>query len=423
MSLVATPLVVMTVIATSAVCAAAIVAPLARGRASLRHLFWQCALVASVVSAVAVSSPLRPSIAVPILRARAPRAVTSLALSVPVGVRATAASRRDRASLVALLWLGGFLWVAVRYTRALSYASALRRRAASGDAARWARIVAAARDRIGYCGPLDILVSREIDVPVVTGLWRPAILLPVAASEWSESDAQLVCLHEIAHVERGDHIGRALGTLAVALHWFNPLVWWLSARATADSELAADEAVLSSGVRSTDYAEMLISVAERTVWRPAVIPGVALVGRALLSTRVHAILAVPRRRAAIGRRNRRMATVAVAFIAALMAGPRIRLVAAHEAPSVPSALRHGASRAERSTARAFPAPTSPSLVSDHRRTLATRAHSPVKQVPSEPDETWTTRAVVGLTQALDDPSPQVRAAAARSLSRLGAGGG
>src|SRR6185295_8135858 len=99
----------------------------------------------------------------------------------------------------------------------------------------------------------------------------------------------------------------------------------------------ADEAVLGSGVRSTDYAEMLISVAERTVWRAAIIPGVALVGRPLLSTRVHAILAMPRPRPAIGRRQRRVAIAAATIVAATMGGARVRLVDARQPTSRPVA--------------------------------------------------------------------------------------
>ena len=408
-----------TAIATTAVCAAALFARLVRGRASVRHLVWQGALVTSVVSALAAASPLRPSMAIPLPRLMASRTTASPAQPPSGDARTSAPTGRNGARIVELLWLAGFLGVAVRYGRALSCASALRRRAsAAGE--RWERHVAAARARIGYRGPLDVLVSREIDVPVVTGLRHPALLLPVAASEWSDREADLVFLHELAHVERGDHLARAVGALAVALHWFNPLIWWLNEKATTESELAADEAVLGSGVRSTDYAEMLISVAERTVWRPATIPGVALVGRPMLSTRVHAILAMPRPRSAIGRTQRRVAIAAAAIVAATMGGARVRLVDARQPTSRPAAPSQRVSHADTATARTASPPVTTPRVERERVARTVRSVAPRTNFTSEPDDGWTARAVAGLTELLDDPSPQVRDAAARSLSRLGA---
>ena len=406
-----------TAIATTAVCAAAMFARLARGRASVRHLVWQGALVTSVVSALAAVSPLRSSIEIPLPRRMTSGTTASPAQPRSADARISTPSGRDEARIVSLLWLAGFLGVAVRYGRALSCASALRRRAsAAGE--RWDRHLAAARARIGYRGPLDVLVSREIDVPVVTGLRHPALLLPVAASEWSDREAELAFFHELAHVERGDHLARAVGALAVALHWFNPLIWWLNRKATAESELAADEAVLRSGVRSTDYAEMLISVAERTVWRPATIPGVALVGRPMLSTRVHAILAMPRPRPTIGRMQRRVAIGAATIVAATMGGARVRLVDARQPTSRPTAPSQRRSPVDTRTRTVLPSP--PRVEREH---LARRARpgAPRTNVTSEAEDGWTARAVAGLTELLDDPSPQVRAAAERSLARLSAG--
>jgi len=421
MSLVGAPILVATVIATTAACAAALLAPLVRGRAALRHLLWQGALVVATAGAVAAVVPLHPRIVLPILRASATPATAPIARPSRADAGVSAPSHRKDARIVLVLWFVGCSCILLRYARSLSCASTLRRDASRVDAPRWHAHVAAARAALGYHGPLELLVSREIDVPVVTGLWRPAILLPVAASEWSESDARLVCLHEIAHLERGDHFGRALGTLAVALHWFNPVIWWLNSRAAMDSELAADEAVLSAGVRSTDYAEMLISIAERTLWRPAVIPGVALVRRPLLTTRVHAILAASRQRAGIGRRQRRLAIVTAAVVAATTGTARVQLVAAHEATRPPSVVTLDASRVESGVARTLPTPASRSRAVKNHTARTVSSYSPHTQAPSEPDETWTGRAVAGLTELLDDPSPQVRAAAARSLARLGAG--
>ena len=417
MSIVGAPMFIATVIASVAACVATMLAPLMRGRAAHRHLLWYGALVVALTAAIAAVAPLHPRIVLPVLRERAAAAPAHVTLPSPIRAGSPVSSRIDGGRVVLVLWLFGCAYVVLRYALSAACASELRRGAARVDAERWRRHIATARAAIGYDGPLDLLVSREIDVPVVTGFWKPALLLPAAASEWSESEAHLVCLHELAHVERGDHRGRTIGALAVALHWFNPVIWWLDARATMDAELAADEAVVRAGVRSTDYADMLISIAERTVWRAAPIAGVALVRRPLLAARVHAILAAPRDRPAIGPRQRRRAIAAVVIVAAATGSARIRLVAAHEVHVAPTASQGGL-RVDRVAERAEPvvSPARPASGSGARNTGRS---VPRAAVAPAADEAWTARAVAGLVDVLADPSPQVRAAAARSLSRLG----
>jgi hypothetical protein len=52
-----------------------------------------------------------------------------------------------------------------------------------------------------------------------------------------------------------------IGRITTALFWFNPLVWMLARQCHELSEEAVDDTVLRSNIRSTDYAELLISAA------------------------------------------------------------------------------------------------------------------------------------------------------------------
>lgn len=53
-----------------------------------------------------------------------------------------------------------------------------------------------------------------------------------------------VLAHELAHHRHGDGVWALLRCAAVALHWYNPLVWWAAALSRRDSELFADEGAL-----------------------------------------------------------------------------------------------------------------------------------------------------------------------------------
>ena len=77
---------------------------------------------------------------------------------------------------------------------------------------------------------------------MVMGLFSPRLLL---VSETYETRALYFILkHEMVHVRRGDIWYKMLLLLANALHWFNPLVWWMSHQAGRDVEIACDDEVI-----------------------------------------------------------------------------------------------------------------------------------------------------------------------------------
>lgn len=72
--------------------------------------------------------------------------------------------------------------------------------------------------------------------------------------------AGAVLAHELAHVRRRDWLFLALSRVALALFWFNPLVWRLHADLIARSEDAADALALTQIDRPT-YARALVGLA------------------------------------------------------------------------------------------------------------------------------------------------------------------
>lgn len=51
-----------------------------------------------------------------------------------------------------------------------------------------------------------------------------------------------VVTHELTHIRRHDNLWKALATLALYLHWFNPLVWLFYRWYVTDMEASCDEA-------------------------------------------------------------------------------------------------------------------------------------------------------------------------------------
>lgn len=118
--------------------------------------------------------------------------------------------------------------------------------------------------------------SGEIASPVVIGVLAPVVVLPLAAKGWSAERLRVVLLHESAHVRRRDGLALLVAHVARALYWVQPLAWLAARQLRRECELAADEDVVSAGLRATSYAEHLLAIA-RDARTPSV--GLAMAGR------------------------------------------------------------------------------------------------------------------------------------------------
>ncbi|MEJ7595071.1 MAG: M56 family metallopeptidase, partial [Planctomycetaceae bacterium] len=138
---------------------------------------------------------------------------------------------------------------------------------------------------------VTLLLHPDKTIPVVWGVFRPRLMLPVGATDWSDEQLRSVLLHELAHIKRRDILGQLLAQFACALHWFNPLVWFAAWRLHVERERACDDLVLSSGVRASAYAEHLLNVATKLTssqWTQAC--GLAMARNSSLHGRLSAVL-------------------------------------------------------------------------------------------------------------------------------------
>ena len=97
-------------------------------------------------------------------------------------------------------------------------------------------------------------------MPMTWGTFRPRILLPEAAEDWSREQLDTVLLHELAHIRRADCLAQCISQLACAVHWFNPLVWVGAWRQGAEGERATGDLVIASGTRPSEYAKTLLEI-------------------------------------------------------------------------------------------------------------------------------------------------------------------
>lgn len=92
-------------------------------------------------------------------------------------------------------------------------------------------------------GKLPVYRAEGLPGPCLFGLLRPAIYVTEDVLT-DEKALGHVLAHELTHFRHGDHIWSALRCVALAIHWWNPLVWLAVALSKQDGELACDEGAL-----------------------------------------------------------------------------------------------------------------------------------------------------------------------------------
>jgi beta-lactamase regulating signal transducer with metallopeptidase domain/ankyrin repeat protein len=185
-----------------------------------------------------------------------------------------------------ITWIAGAIAFLIPVASVLWRLSRIRR---TGLPVAWHRAelarLAAAR---GVSLPVELLEHEEVPGPMTFGIRRPVIVLPLDAREWSEAELRRALMHEIEHIQRGDWLMQIVARTVAAVYWFHPLVWTAWRRLGLEAERSCDDAVVISE-DSADYAEQLVSLAQRMSATPAQ-PMLGMANRSDLSTRVTAVL-------------------------------------------------------------------------------------------------------------------------------------
>lgn len=93
-------------------------------------------------------------------------------------------------------------------------------------------------------GDLPVYQVRGLASPCLCGLVFPAVYVTPEAAE-DPAMLRHVLAHEGAHWAHRDHIWSFLRCAALALHWYNPLVWKAADASRQDGELACDQLALA----------------------------------------------------------------------------------------------------------------------------------------------------------------------------------
>lgn len=97
----------------------------------------------------------------------------------------------------------------------------------------------------------------EGEMPMIFGVLRPTIAVPI---HYKKEALETILLHELVHYKYKDYLLTYVQLIVLALHWFNPIVWFAMKQIKEDIEYACDERVIHLGVAKKIYAETLLEM-------------------------------------------------------------------------------------------------------------------------------------------------------------------
>lgn len=90
----------------------------------------------------------------------------------------------------------------------------------------------------------ELYFSDSARTPMLLGVFKPKIVLPLR--EYNEELLLNILRHELTHYRRFDTLYKWVASVILALHWFNPVAWFIRREFNRSCELSCDEMLLRS---------------------------------------------------------------------------------------------------------------------------------------------------------------------------------
>lgn len=107
---------------------------------------------------------------------------------------------------------------------------------------------------------INVRVWENVASPFITGIFRPMLILP--KTELSGEQLDNILRHEMTHFKRHDILYKWFAELVKCIHWFNPMVWYVSKQIASECEISCDMAVTKNMTNSEEmsYISTILSL-------------------------------------------------------------------------------------------------------------------------------------------------------------------
>ncbi len=191
------------------------------------------------------------------------------------------------AELGAAIYLAVAALLAIRLAASVIALRRLKNRCEAVHDTAWTGSLARTQAMLGISRSVVIGKSPGISIPMVIGWLSPLIVIPgKLAQSASAKLIDMVLLHELAHVRRGDFAWNLVHKLVRIVYWPHPLFWPVGRIIGTVREQACDDVCVQAIGSGAAYRDSLLEVASGLVRRPELSLGLALARETNLSRRL-----------------------------------------------------------------------------------------------------------------------------------------
>lgn len=107
---------------------------------------------------------------------------------------------------------------------------------------------------------INVRVWENVASPFITGIFRPMLILPKTKLSGEQLDN--ILRHEMTHFKRHDILYKWFAELVKCIHWFNPMVWYVSKQIASECEISCDMSVTKNMTNSEEmsYISTILSL-------------------------------------------------------------------------------------------------------------------------------------------------------------------
>lgn len=159
-------------------------------------------------------------------------------------------------------WIAGMIFMALRMSGGYFLAYRYRRVGVIGVSYEWEKRLKQISDALHIKTKVVLLESVKITVPMVVGILKPCIILPIGTlSRLPFDQVEMILAHELAHIKRADFMVNIFQSLIETILFFNPFVWWISSVIRTERENICDDMALLTSGKNLSLAKALANLA------------------------------------------------------------------------------------------------------------------------------------------------------------------
>ncbi|MCP4711248.1 MAG: hypothetical protein GY869_21725 [Planctomycetes bacterium] len=196
------------------------------------------------------------------------------------------------ASIAGFIWMGGSMVLIIQLAVNLVYLRLFKGRLLPVKDIRMQQLLRQVTVSLGLKEPPSLFYSSEVESPMTIGIFDPVIVLPGKyLNVLSEEECLCILSHESAHIMQFDNLIGIFQRIFIALNWWNPLAYIISAKYSLTREDVCDHYAVQMIDNPIRYTSCLVNLAEKSCLISSLTSAVGLIGcKSSLAQRLNRIL-------------------------------------------------------------------------------------------------------------------------------------